>query len=752
MLEMGISCKAIGFYEVAIENFKKALRIKTDLAPGHKYLGEVYYNLGSFSQAINELKKAIELDSTDAESYYLLSFAYGEEGRFDDAKKAAKKAIKLNPRYAKTEPNLGLGIYRQKGYEDFISVSQDKLKDQPFYSYYAMGLAYKNKGMFEESLRELRTADEIDPENSIVKEQIGEVLLFLGKNEDAISAYLEALKVDPDSPRYANNIGVAYHRLGKLDKAISWYNEAISKDESYAVSWNNLGVVSYHTKNPDEAFKCFQRAHKLNPDYPDPYLNIGLIYMKRESYDKAEKLFKKVIQKRKEYSLPYNYLGSIYLSTERFGEAIHNFRQAVYLDDNFAEAYYNLGFAFSRISEYDKALEATKKAMELNPFYTGSRFKLGLDILSEKLDILVARELTEEMGTGEVIEEEADEEEIFEKLFVTLKKKPSAYDIKKEISKAESLYKEKQLDEAIEVLTEVRRHTLDNARVLLLLGKIYKSKGLLGEAKDILLDLIPHNEEALRLLTSVYIENGEWDRANELAETLVEKNENDPLPYFVRARYLKHKKEYEKAINTLKNCPDWKNNTRILYEIANLYFSSSNLVEALAYSLRSISIFPTAIVYILIARIEIKQKKFKEAEANLLKAIKLNPNNEDAIRLLVRTRLELKDYKGTIEAARKAMRIINADSNIAFWMGKAYYKDGKIKEAIESVSQAISFNEKNIPAYRTLASLCFRTGKYNKAEKLWDSIIEKSEDSKVVEQAKTALHSLLRLRKLTREI
>lgn len=750
LLAMGVSCKAIGFYEVAIENFKKALRINDGFAPAHKYLGEVYYNLGLFSQAINELKKSIKIDPKDAEAYFLLSFAYGEEGRFDDAKKSSAKAIKLHPRYAKTEPNLGLGIYRQKGYQDFVSVKDAEVKDKPFFSHYAMGLTYKNRGMFDEAIRELRRAEEADPENKLVKEQLGEVLLFMGKNEKAISEYLEAIKEDPESPKLSNNIGIAYHKLGHLNEAMSWYKKAIENDKNYAVSWNNLGVVNYHCGNIEDALKSFKTAHDINPDYLDPYLNLGIIYMNKGYYKRVEKLFKKAIQKKEEYSLPYNYLGSVYLNTNRYNEAIHCFKQAITKDNNFAEAYYNLGFAFSRIGKYDKALEATKKAMEINPFYSNNLFKLGLDIYSEKLDILVSRELTEEMGIGGKVGEEVEEGEIFENLFITPEKE--IIDLNKEIEKAKSLYEEEKNDDALELLSKLRGEAPNNEEILVLLGKVYKNKGLLGEAKDVLMDLVPDNEEAIKVLASVYLENEEFKRANEMAKIIRKRDKTDSLSYFISAKYYEYKKEFGKAVQILKKCPNWRDKSRILQEIASLNFTEGNLDEALSFILRSISISPSSLSYLILSRIEIKQKKYESAQVNLLKAIKMNPNNEQALRLLVRTCLELEDYDGTVEAAKNAVKVIKADGKIAFWLGKAYYKKGMIDKAIEFVRQSISFDDKNIKAYRTLASLYFKAGMFKKAEKLWETIMDRSSDEGIRKQAKDALLSLLRLRKITGEI
>lgn len=752
LLEMGITCKAIGFYESAIEQFKKIIRLRDKFAPAHKHLGEVYYNVGIFSQAIRELKKAIKIKPDDAESYYLLAFAYGEEGKFDKAKGLAKKAVSLNPRYAKAEPNLGLGMYRQKGYEDSLAVSQEEIEKRPFFVHYAMGLTYKNKGLLEEALSELKKAEKEDPDNSLAKEQIGEVYLFLGKNADAIEAYSDALKYESDFPKIFNNIGIAYHRSGRLEEAISWYEKAISRDENYAVSWNNLGVVNYHYGNPSRAFKCFRRAKELNPEYPDPYLNIGLIYMSKGSYNKAEELFKKVIEMKEEYPLPYNHLGSVYLNSERFEEAIHQFQQAIERDDSFSEAYYNLGFALSRIGKYDAALEATKKAMEINPFYTSNRFKLGLDIYSEKLDILVAREFTEEMEIREEVTEGVMEEEIFENLFKGADKPTKKINISEVIKRAESLYKENQLNEALELLGEIRQHDADNPEILILLGKIYKEKKLWGEARDVLVGLIPYNEEAVRILATVYIEIDEWENARNMAKIIREKDASDPFSYLIAARYLEHKKQYKKARYLLKSCPHWKEKSDILSQIASLYFISGKRDWAYRYVKESLLLSPSASGYLLLARIWIQKGDIKKSEACLLKAIKLYPDNSKIHSLLVKIRFKLKDYHGTIDAALRAKRVLKADSNLSLWMGKAYYQMGRFSKAIAVLKQAISFNKKNIKAYQALASIYFRMGRFNMAENLWEMIIDKTGDSKEAEKAKEAIGNLLRLKKLTGDI
>ncbi|MBN1695561.1 tetratricopeptide repeat protein [candidate division WOR-3 bacterium] len=752
LLDMGVACKASGFYEPSVEQFKKVIRLDKNNDSAHKYLGEVYYNLGMFSSAIEELKTAIRLNPKDAESYYLLSFTYGEEGKFDEATKAAKKAINLNPRFAKTEANLSLGLYKRKGYEDFLSVSKDKIEANPSFGFYAMGLAYKNKGLFKESLQELKKAVKADPSNSLVREQIGEVYLFMGDNEEAIKAYLEALKQDPDLPKLANNIGIAYHRLGKLEDAISWYKRAISKDLNYAVSWNNLGVAYYHSGAPKEAFNCLKRAKEINPEYSDPYLNIGLVYMTRGNYESAERFFKKVIEMKGENPLPFNYLGSVYLSLERFEDAIYFFRMAVERDDSFAEALYNLGFALSRIGKYDEALEATKKAMEIDPYYSSNRFKLGVDIYSERLGILVARELTKDMEVGRVAGEETAED-FFGDLFEAPREEiEPEVDIKKEINKAAALLKENKLNEALEVLSEARNVEPENEELLLLLGKVYEKKDLLGEAKDVLRVLVPSNLEASKLLTKIYQENKEWDSALALAKELNRKYPEESFPYIASAQYLKTKKKYNKAIELLKTFPAWQKENGILLELASINFKLGKKKTANSFIEKSLSISPSAEGYYQLSNQKVREGDLQGAIEALSKAKRLAPKDKRILKALVKTCLVAKNYDAVIKSAKEAKEVIKADGDLALWEAKALYNKDEIDAAVNSLKQAVGFDSKNFEAYHLLASLYFKQGRYKEAEDLWNNIVNEAKDEKVLGKARQAIESLLRLRNITGEI
>jgi len=114
--------------------------------------------------------------------------------------------------------------------------------------------------------------------------------------------------------------------------------------------------------------------------------------------------------------------------------------------------------------------------------------------------------------------------------------------------------------------------------------------------------------------------------------------------------------------------------------------------------------------------------------------------------------MRAKNYEGVIKSVKEAKKIIKADGDLALWEGKALYNKGEIDKAINSYKQSMSFDDKNFEVYHLLASLYFRKGRYKEAENLWYNIVDKAEDEKILQKAREAIESILRLKKITGEM
>jgi len=109
--------------------------------------------------------------------------------------------------------------------------------------YNNQGLAYYNKGEFDQALSDYNKAIEIDPELAEAHNNIGLLYQAKGEFDQAIHYFSKAIEIDPYYANAYNNRGVAYHKNGEFDQALSDYNKAIAIDPKTVGAQNNRGVL-----------------------------------------------------------------------------------------------------------------------------------------------------------------------------------------------------------------------------------------------------------------------------------------------------------------------------------------------------------------------------------------------------------------------------------------------------------------------------------------------------------------------------
>lgn len=88
--DMGKDFFRSGQYQLAEEEFNKALRLAPDNADVYKDLALLNYNQGKYELAYEQSKKAIALDRTMKEAYVVLASLYAQKGRQEDAVRTLK--------------------------------------------------------------------------------------------------------------------------------------------------------------------------------------------------------------------------------------------------------------------------------------------------------------------------------------------------------------------------------------------------------------------------------------------------------------------------------------------------------------------------------------------------------------------------------------------------------------------------------------------------------------------------------------
>ncbi len=171
-----------------IDYFQKAIAEDPNYALAHAGLADSYALMASFSAEPGQKTepaakaaalRAIELDKTLAEphaSLGMLSFFTDWNG--PAAEREFRNAIVLKPNYATA------------------------------HHWYALDLAAM--GRLSESLAEIHRAEELDPLSLIISTNVGWVLYFNRRYDEAIVQYRKALELDPHFARARTRLGIAY--------------------------------------------------------------------------------------------------------------------------------------------------------------------------------------------------------------------------------------------------------------------------------------------------------------------------------------------------------------------------------------------------------------------------------------------------------------------------------------------------------------------------------------------------------------
>jgi tetratricopeptide (TPR) repeat protein len=130
--------------------------------------------------------------------------------------------------------------------------------------WYGKGATLVLLGRYEEAIRAIDTALDINPRNEVAWVNKGNALTRLGRLIDALRCFNAAIKVNPEFEVAWNNKGNALARLGKFEDALRCYHRALEIDPGYRGAWVNMGFVLTKMGRFDEAASCADEALRLD--------------------------------------------------------------------------------------------------------------------------------------------------------------------------------------------------------------------------------------------------------------------------------------------------------------------------------------------------------------------------------------------------------------------------------------------------------------------------------------------------------
>jgi tetratricopeptide (TPR) repeat protein len=238
-----------------------------------------------------------ERDPKSVRGAKLLSVAGGVfflDGKYVNSAIAWKKADAIAPLDARSRFTLAMTYIKLKR-RDWAGAELEKLvvsaPEKPLYLYWLARLDYDAQS-YATAVARLQKVIEMDPKMIRAYDTLGLCYEYLGKPEEAIKSYNQAVDLNRSqlkpSPWPLVDLAVSLIGLNRLEDAKKNLDEALRYDAKLPQAHYQLGRVLEMQGNFDAAVEALTKAAELDHGYPEPHLALGRIYHRLGDRQRAD--------------------------------------------------------------------------------------------------------------------------------------------------------------------------------------------------------------------------------------------------------------------------------------------------------------------------------------------------------------------------------------------------------------------------------------------------------------------------------
>ena len=539
----------------------------------------------------------------------------------------------------------------------------------------------------------------------------------------AIEEYRLAIDADPTSEYLTSGLAELYAKTGRIRDAVLEAQDILKKDPNNLEAHKLLGRIYLRSlgdvqsgSGSDSVLKLaieqYQEIIKIEPDNVDDHLLLGRLYRLNNDLRKAESEFKTAVKLQPDSEEAVTTLAYLYNEegdSARAAEALSAVPDAA----RSAKLYSALGYTYEQRKEYKQAIVAYRKAIELDRDNLDAIRGLAQNLLNDgQTDAaleqykIIADSNPEDAQTYLRMAEIYRRNGKFDLALDNLKKAESmAQDVMEVPYNIAAVYQaEGRYDEAVEILQGLVKKTdkadnnysqsEKNNRSIFLerLGTVYRDNNNEQAALDTFRKMLPlgddNAERGYQQIIDTYREAKQWQKATDAAKEATQKLPNDRGLKMVYAAQLADMGQPDAGLQLVKSLLDGTAQDRE--------------------------------VYINLAQMNGRLKRWPEAEAALDKAAQLSTKDEDKeyVDFLRGSTYERqKKYDQAEDVFRKVLATDPQNAAVLNYLGYMLADRGaKLDEALIMIKKAVELEPANGAYLDSLGWAYFRLGKYELAE------------------------------------
>ena len=539
----------------------------------------------------------------------------------------------------------------------------------------------------------------------------------------AIEEYRLAIDADPTSEYLTAGLAELYAKTGRIRDAVLEAQDILKKDPNNLEAHKLLGRIYLRSlgdvqsgSGSDSVLKLaieqYQEIIKIEPDNVDDHLLLGRLYRLNNDLRKAESEFKIAVKLQPDSEEAVTTLAYLYNEegdSARAAEALSSVPDAA----RSAKLYSALGYTYEQRKEYKQAITAYRKAIELD---------------RDNLDAI--------RGLAQNLLNDGQTDAALEQYKIIAESNPE--DAQTYLRMAEIYRRNGKFDLALDNLKKAESMVQDSMEVPYNIAAVYQAQGRYDEAVQVLQDLVkktdkPDNNYSqseknnravfLERLGTVYRDNSNEQLAIEtFRKMLALGDENAERGYQQIIDTYREAKQWQKATEAAKEATQKLPNDRGLKMVYAAQLADMGQPDAGLEQVKSLldGSAQDRDVYVSLAQMYSRQKRWPDAEAALDKAAKLSTKDEDKeyVEFLRGSTYERqKKYEQAEEVFRKVLAADPQNAAVLNYLGYMLADRGsKLDEALIMIKKAVELEPANGAYLDSLGWAYFRLGKYELAE------------------------------------
>jgi tetratricopeptide (TPR) repeat protein len=333
LLALGQALEDRGLLDRAAECFTRATVLRPQFAEAHNDLGVVLLRLGRTDAAIASCQRALALRPQFAAAIGNLANARRAQGALAAAIEGYRRVIALEPGLAEAHRNLGSALLE----------AGDRA-----------------------AIDSLRRAIELRPDFASAVTQLARALTAAGRGAEAIP-HFERLLANGPSAELLNEYGTLLAGLGRYEQCVRCYRDALTRAPADARLHANLGHALHCLGDFRAAIEHCRRAIELEPRLPEAHLHLGNSLLALNALYEADAAYRTGLEIAPDHAALHTAHAMAERALGRLADAEASTRRALALRPGAADTLALLGSLAIDHGRFDEAEDLLRKALAMDP-------------------------------------------------------------------------------------------------------------------------------------------------------------------------------------------------------------------------------------------------------------------------------------------------------------------------------------------------------------------------------------------------